>query len=146
MLAEGDKAPAFSLPDQNGKTHALKDYAGKWVLLYFYPKDDTTGCTKEACGIRDAWHDYEKAGIVVLGVSKDSVESHKKFEEKYSLPFTLLADTNKKLIEAYGAARGPFTARISYLIGSDGTIRKTYPKVDPAIHAPQILRDFEALQ
>ena len=137
-------APAFSLPDQNGKTHSLAHHAGKWVLLYFYPKDDTPGCTKEACGLRDAFDEYKKRGITVFGVSRDTVESHKKFEEKYGLPFTLLSDTDGSVIAAYGAA-GAFTKRISYLIDPTGVIRKTYPKVDPAIHAPEILKDFDSL-
>ena len=95
-------APAFALPDQNGTLHTLSDYRKQWVLLYFYPKDDTPGCTKEACSIRDSFPDFKKLGIAVLGVSTDSVKSHKKFEEKYGLPFTLLADTDKKVVELYG--------------------------------------------
>src|SRR3989344_1569394 len=94
-LKVGTKAPEFSLPDQNGKQHSLADYRGKWILLYFYPKDDTTGCTKEACAIRDNFANFEAINAKVLGVSKDSVESHKNFAQKYNLPFTLLSDTEK---------------------------------------------------
>ncbi|MDE2212998.1 MAG: peroxiredoxin [Patescibacteria group bacterium] len=145
MVKEGEEAPDFSLPDQNGALHSLSSERGRFVLLYFYPKDDTSGCTKEACGIRDAWDEYKKRGITVFGVSKDSVESHKKFEEKYNLPFTLLADPEGKVVKAYGAAGGLFTKRISFLIDSKGVIQKTYPKVDPAVHAPQILKDFDSI-
>src|SRR3990167_8144531 len=98
----GDMAPVFSLPDQNGKTHNLSDYKGKWVLLYFYPKDDTPGCTKEACGIRDSFGQLSTMAEVV-GISRDSVKSHKKFADKYGLPFTLLSDPEAKVIKAYGA-------------------------------------------
>lgn len=142
MLEIGTKAPDFTLPDQNGKKHKLSDYKGSHVLVYFYPKDDTPGCTKEACAIRDTWDDFSKKGIVVLGISKDTVESHKKFEEKYDLPFTILADPEKKVLKKYQALRGPFTARISYLIDPGGKILKIYPKVDPATHANEILKNF----
>src|SRR5512142_574142 len=102
MLKPGNKAPDFTLPDQEGKTHSLSDYAGEWVLLYFYPKDDTPGCTAEACGIRDNYDAYGDAEVTVLGVSTDSVKSHAKFVTKYALPFTLLADEEKKVVAAYG--------------------------------------------
>src|SRR3990172_8605750 len=101
-LSESDTAPDFELPDQDGNKHRLSDYRGRWVLLYFYPRDNTPGCTKEACGIRDAWTDFEAKNVVVLGVSTDSVSSHKKFETKHSLPFTLLADEGKEVVKAYG--------------------------------------------
>ena len=94
-------APDFSLPDQDGKIHKLSDYKGKWVLIYFYPKDDTPGCTVEACGIRDNFPKFQNSDLIVLGISKDSVASHKKFAEKYKLPFTLLADEAKEVIQAY---------------------------------------------
>jgi thioredoxin-dependent peroxiredoxin len=100
-LEVGGTAPDFTLPDQDGVMHTLSDYQGKWVLLYFYPKDDSSGCTKEACGIRDAFPHFEKLNVRVLGVSVDSVASHKKFAEKYKLPFTLLADEHKKVVNAY---------------------------------------------
>ena len=117
MLTTNTPAPDFSLLDHNAETQTLADYRGSWVLLYFYPKDDTPGCTKEACTIAEAYDVFQEEGIVVMGVSKDSVASHKKFREKYNLPFILLADTEKEVIEAYGAAKKPFgTKRISYLI------------------------------
>ena len=101
MLEIGTKAPDFELPDQNGKMHKLSDYAGKKVILYFYPKDNTAGCTKQACGFSERYPQFTEKGAVILGVSKDSVASHKKFEEKYGLAFTLLADPERKVIEAY---------------------------------------------
>src|SRR4051812_46560364 len=102
ILKEGDKAPAFTAHDQDGKLHSLKDYKGKKVVLYFYPQDDTETCTKEACNLRDNFASLKNKGIVVIGVSPDSEKSHKKFEGKYSLPFTLLADTEKEILQAYG--------------------------------------------
>lgn len=153
MLQEGTKAPDFSAQDQFEKTHTLADYAGKWLILYFYPKDDTPGCTKEACAIRDAWTDFSDAKISVLGVSKDSVASHMKFAEKYSLPFPLLADEDRKILQAYEAegeknlyGKMHFgTLRITYLINPDGVIAKAYPNVKPDKHAKQILEDFTEL-
>ncbi len=146
MLKVGDKASDFSLKDESGKKQTLKKYRGKWVVVYFYPKDDTPGCTKEACGIRDNYSAFQKQGIVVLGVSKDTPASHMKFKEKYSLPFTLLSDPEKKLIKAYGAARGNFTARISYVIDPKGKVVKVYSKVTPATHAGEILKDIKSLR
>lgn len=142
MLQTKTKAPDFELQDQNGKTHKLSDYKGSKVLVYFYPKDDTPGCTKEACSIRDAHADFSKLNLVILGISSDSVESHKKFAEKYNLPFILLADTDKKVIKAYDAD-GLFTKRISYLINEEGDIVKEYPNVDPNTHAAQIYEDIK---
>ncbi len=141
MLNVGELAPDFSLTDQNGDLHQLNDYQGKWVLLYFYPKDDTPGCTVEACALRDNYDKLEKLAVV-LGVSADSIDSHKKFVEKYHLPFTLLADPPKKVIEKYGAKGTPFNKRISYLINPQGVITKVYPKVDPSQHAGEILKDL----
>jgi thioredoxin-dependent peroxiredoxin len=154
MLKIGKKAPAFKLADQHGQAHTLKEYAGKWVLLYFYPKDDTPGCTKEACTIAEVYKDFKRLGVTVLGVSKDSVRSHKKFAEKYSLPFTLLSDESTEMIQKYKAwgektMRGKKymgTFRVSYLIAPDGTIAKVYPDVDPASHAPQLLADIKAIR
>jgi len=148
-LTEGAKAPAFTLLDQAGKIHELKDYRGKWVLLYFYPKDDTTGCTLEACAIRDSYGDFKKSKIVVLGVSIDSVKSHDKFAKKYDLPFTLLADEDKKLVNAYGVwGKKKFmgreymgTRRMSFLIDPRGKIAKIYEKVKPKEHAGEVLSD-----
>ncbi len=152
-LVIGDKAPAFALPDQEDKTHSLGDYKGKWVLLYFYPKDDTTGCTKEACTLRDYHGDFNKIKAVVLGVSKDSPRSHKKFIEKYDLPFTLLSDEQKIVHKAYGTwAKKKFlgkeymgTLRTSFLIDPTGKIAKIYEKVKPPIHAGEVLRDLVEL-
>jgi peroxiredoxin Q/BCP len=154
MLKTGRKAPTFKLADQDGKMHALKDYAGKWVLLYFYPKDDTPGCTKEACAIAEVYKDFKRLGVTVMGVSKDSVKSHKKFAEKYALPFTLLSDESTEMIQKYGAwgekmMRGKKylgTSRVSYLIDGEGKIAKVYPDVDPANHALQLLADLKAIQ
>ena len=150
----GNPAPTFSLPDQSGKIHKLSDYKGKYVLLYFYPKDDTPGCTTEACTIRDAWSKFKKAKLVVLGVSVDSVKSHDKFVKKYDLPFTLLADEDKKVVHAYNVW-GPKTfmgklyqgtARSSFLIDPKGKIAKIYEKVKPDKHAEEVLKDLAALQ
>jgi len=153
MLKVGQKAPGFHLPDQAGKEHDLKDYAGKWVLLYFYPKDDTPGCTVEACTLRDNFPEFKKLGIVVLGASADAVKKHAKFAEKYDLPFTLLADEEKKLVNAYGVwAKKKFMGREymgilrnSYLISPEGKIAKSYEGVKPAQHAEEVLADLRAL-
>ena len=145
----GADAPDFSLADQNGTMHTLADERGKWVLLYFYPKDDTPGCTTEACGIRDAWDDFKKKGIVVFGVSTDSVKSHGKFVAKYDLPFTLLADEEKAVVKAYGVW-GPKkfmgreflgTKRVSFLINPEGKIAKVYETVKPSEHAAEVLAE-----
>ncbi len=148
------QAPLFSLPDQNGKIHTLSSYLGKWVLIYFYPKDDTPGCTTEACVLRDAFPAFEKLDAVILGVSADTEKSHKKFEEKYSLPFTLLTDTEKSVINNYGVwAPKKFMGReflgilrTSFLINPEGKIVKVYEKVKPAKHAEEVLADLTAFQ
>lgn len=150
----GDNAPSFSLPDQDGKVHTLTDYRGRYVLLYFYPKDDTPGCTKEACAIRDADPDFSVLDAVVLGVSADSVKSHKKFAEKYELRFPLLADEDKKVVHAYGVwglkkfmgreYEGIF--RVSFLIDPEGKIAKVYDPVKPELHAQEVLADLKAFQ
>lgn len=153
MPAAGKKAPTFTLPDQDGKTHSLKDYAGRWVLLYFYPKDDTPGCTIEACTIRDQFQDFKKIKAVVLGVSTDSVESHKRFADAYELPFTLLADAEKKVVNLYGVwgeknmmgKKYMGTKRTSFLIAPDGKIAKVYENVKPPVHAGQVIADIRAL-
>ncbi len=147
-------APAFSLLDQDGKKRSLKEFRGKWVLLYFYPKDDTPGCTKEACAIRDGFPFFEKLDTVVLGVSTDSVKSHKKFIEKYKLPFTLLSDESKEVVELYGVwGKKKFmgreytgTFRKSLLIDPKGRIAKIYDEVKPAVHADEVLADLKALR
>lgn len=153
MLNIGTLAPDFTLLDQDGVSQSLKTYRGKYILLYFYPKDDTPGCTKEACTIADVYNDFSKLNVVVLGVSKDTPSSHKKFAEKYSLPFTLLSDTDAAVIETYGAWQEKTMfgktalgiSRISYLIDPEGKIVKVYPKVDPASHALEILKDIKSL-
>lgn len=148
------KAPDFTLQDQFDKTHSLKDYAGKWVVLYFYPKDDTPGCTKEACSFRDEFKEIESKGAVVLGVSKDSVKSHAKFAEKYNLNFPLLADVDLEIMKAYNAyglkkfmgREFEGTLRKTFLISPEGEIAKEYPKVTPKDHAVQIIKDLQELQ
>lgn len=150
-LKVGQKAPDFTLPDREGKNNKLSDYKGKRVLLYFYPKDDTPGCTKEACAIRDNFQDFKKLKITVLGVSVDSPKSHAKFIEKYELPFTLLSDEEKQAVKEYGVwAKKKFmgreymgTLRTSFLIGLDGRIEKIYENVKPAEHAEEILVDIK---
>ena len=147
MLEVGMKAPAFTLPDQNGEMHSLEDYRGQKVILYFYPKDNTAGCTKQACGFAERYPQILEKDAVVLGVSKDSVKSHKNFEEKYSLPFTLLSDTDHKVLEMYGAwgekknygkvSMG--TIRTTYLIDEEGTIIKAMGKVKAADNPAQML-------
>ncbi len=146
MLEIHTEAPDFSLLDEKGEKHTLSQYQGKWVLLYFYPKDDTPGCTKEACSLRDHALEYEENDLVVLGVSKDTTESHEKFISKYKLPFTLLADTEQKVIQVYGANGAIGTKRISYLINPDGEIEKAYPNVKPESHAEEVLQDLKNLR
>ena len=147
-IEEGKAAPAFTLPDANGNKVSLKDFAGKQVILYFYPRDDTPGCTKEACGFRDLWKDIRKAGAVVLGVSADSGESHQKFAAKYKLPFTLLSDPDRTTMKTYGAygekmMYGKKTVgviRSTVWIGPDGSVRKHWARVsDAAKHPEQVL-------
>ena len=146
-LKEGDKAPAFSVATNGGGRVSLADFKGQPVILYFYPKDDTPGCTKEACAFRDHFADFKKKGAVVLGVSTDAVKSHDKFVEKFKLPFTLLADEDKKIVEAYGVwGEKTFmgrkylgTHRVTFLIGADGRIKKIWPTVKPEEHAEEVL-------
>ncbi len=146
MLEIHTQAPDFSLLDEKHEKHTLSQYLDKWVLLYFYPKDDTPGCTKEACSIRDHALAYEENDLLVLGVSKDTSESHEKFISKYKLPFTLLADTEGKVIKLYGANSLTGTKRISYLINPDGEIEKVYPNVKPETHAEEVLADLQSLK
>lgn len=145
MLDVGINAPDFSLPDQDGVMHTLSQHRGSWVLLYFYPKDETPGCTTEACMLRDAWTEFQEQGIVVLGLSHDTVESHKKFAKKHRLPFPLLADTKKEVIKLYRSQAGFLTRRTSYLIDPQGQIVKTYPSVEPEKHAAEILEEVKLL-
>lgn len=146
-VAEGTKAPEFELKDNQGKVHKLSDYLGKTVVVYFYPKDDTTGCTTEACSFRDSYADFEKAGVPVIGISPDSESSHSKFIDKYELPFTLLSDPDHKTCEAYGVwglkkfmgreYDGVF--RTTFVVGPDGTIIKVFEKVKPTDHSLEVL-------
>jgi peroxiredoxin Q/BCP len=150
MLKEGDKAPDFTTKDQDGNAVKLSDFKGKKVVLYFYPKDDTPGCTKEACSFRDADAVYNKKGIKVFGVSTDSEKSHQKFISKYQLPFDLLADTEKELVEKYGvwAEKSMYgkkymgTIRKTFLVGEDGKIAKIFDKVNVSEHADEVLEAF----
>jgi peroxiredoxin Q/BCP len=150
MLKEGTTAPAFKTTDENGDTMSLKDLRGQKVVLYFYPKDDTPGCTKEACSFRDAFAKFKKQGINVLGVSPDSEASHKKFVTKYKLPFTLLADTDRSIAEAYGVwGEKKFMGRkymgvhrTTFLIDEKGKIKKIFEKVKPEDHASEVLEAF----
>lgn len=148
-------APDFALPDQNGDIKSLKDYAGKWVVLYFYPKDNTPGCTAEACSFRDERESIAAlGGAEIIGVSKDSVASHKKFANKHTLNFTLLSDESGTVTKAYGAwqEKSMFgrkymgIQRMTVIIGPNGNIVKEYPKADPRKHAAEIIRDLQALQ
>ena len=147
MLKAGDRAPDFSGSDQNGKTVRLSDYKGSKVVLYFYPKDMTPGCTVEACAFRDGHGALRKKGAVVLGVSKDGAASHKKFIEKHDLPFSLIADESGEIVKAYGAwgeksmygKKYMGILRITYIIGADGRIAAVFPKVKPATHADEVL-------
>lgn len=147
--AEGDPAPDFTLPDQRGRQHALSDYRGQWLLLYFYPKDGTPGCTKEACGIRDHFGRFEDLDTAVLGVSPDSVKSHREFAEEHDLPFTLLADAERKVVNQYGVWGAATidgeeietTHRVSFLIDPDGEIARVYGDVDPEAHATEVIAD-----
>jgi len=146
-LKEGDKAPAFTADTNGGGRVSLADFKGQNVILYFYPKDDTPGCTKEACAFRDEFAAFKKRGATVLGVSVDPVKSHDKFVEKYKLPYTLLADVDKKIVEAYGVwGQKTFMGRkylgvhrVTFLIGGDGRIKKIWPKVKPEEHAQEVL-------
>ena len=150
MLEIGTKAPEFTLPDQNGEMRALKDFRGKKVVLYFYPKDMTAGCSKQACGFAELYPHFMEKGAVVLGVSKDSVASHKKFEEKFGLPFTLLSDTEKEVIQAYDVWKekknygkvSMGVVRSTYLIDEEGIIIKAFGNVKAAENPEKILEEL----
>ena len=149
MLEVGKKAPDFKLPDQNGDMHSLKEYKGQKVILYFYPKDNTSGCTKQACGFAERYPLFKEKGAVILGVSKDTVASHKKFEEKYGLPFTLLSDTELEVIKAYDVLRpskdgkpSRSLIRSTYLIDEEGIITKAFAAVKPKDNAGQMLEEL----
>ncbi len=147
MLEKKFQVPDFELPDENGKLHKLSDYLGQYVLLYFYPKDDTPGCTTEACEFRDDYAEYDKAGVVILGVSPDSPKSHKKFKEKYNLPFVLLADEDHQVCEIYGVwgKKSMYgkeyygVLRTTFLIDIEGKLVEIFEKVKPKGHSQQIL-------
>ncbi len=147
MIPEKSVAPDFAMLDETGVSRKLSDYRGKDVVLYFYPKDDTPGCTAEACAFRDDYNDYEKAGVVILGVSADSPKSHAKFKEKYGLPFTLLSDEDHKVCEQYGVwAKKKMMGReymgilrTTYLISKEGVVKKVFENVKPAGHSQEIL-------
>jgi thioredoxin-dependent peroxiredoxin len=148
--AVGAPAPDFKLQDQNGKTHELKDYRGKWVALYFYPKDQTPGCTTQACEFRDNIFAFREAGAVILGVSVDDVESHKKFAEKHGLPFTILADSEKVVAKQYGVLKrflgvAELAKRDTFLIDPEGKIVRHYADVDPKGHSQLVLKDIKEL-
>jgi peroxiredoxin Q/BCP len=150
MIKEGNAAPDFTATNTNGETIRLKDLRGKKVVLYFYPKDDTPGCTKEACSFRDAFSDFRKHDIEVIGISTDSEASHKKFTTKYQLPFTLLADTDHSIADAYGVyGEKKFMGRtymgvkrMTFLIDEKGKVRKVFEKVKPEEHAREVLEAF----
>ena len=150
MLEVGTKAPDFTLPDQNGNMHSLSDYRGKKVILYFYPKDNTPGCTKQACGFAERYPKFTDKGAVVLGISKDSVASHKKFEEKYGLPFTILSDPELVAIQAYDVWQEKKNygktymgvVRTTYLIDEEGKIAKAFDKVKAADNPEQMLGEL----
>ncbi len=153
-LKVNQKAPNFNLPDQTGEFHQLSDYGGQWVFLYFYPRDNTPGCTKEACTLRDNFFDFKKNEVVVLGVSADSIDSHSKFSDKHKLSFPILSDVDRTVIKDYGAwsmkkvlgksFKG--IKRISFLINPQGKIAKVYDKVRPADHALEVLADIKKLK
>lgn len=150
VIQENQPAPDFNLPDEKGVIHKLSDYRGQSIILYFYPKDYTPGCTTEACSLRDNYSAFQKAGVVILGVSADSVKSHLKFKEKYHLPFPLLADEDHKVCEAYGVwgkkkmmgkeYEGIF--RTTFIISEDGTIKKVFENVKPAEHSQELLKEI----
>jgi thioredoxin-dependent peroxiredoxin len=148
VLAEGDKAPDFALPDQNGKTVKLSDLRGETVVLYFYPRADTPGCTTQACGIRDRSGEYAEAGVKVIGVSPDEPEKLEKFDDKYGLGFTLLGDVDHEVADAYGAwgeksmygKKYMGMLRSTFIIGPDGKIAKVFPKVQPKKHDDLVLK------
>ena len=150
MLEVGTKAPDFTVPDQNGNMHSLSDYRGKKVILYFYPKDNTPGCTKQACGFAERYPQFIEKGAVVLGISKDSVASHKKFEEKYGLPFTILSDPELVAIQAYDVWQEKKNygktymgvVRTTYLIDEEGKIAKAFDKVKAADNPEQMLGEL----
>jgi peroxiredoxin Q/BCP len=154
MLSQDQVAPNFTLPDQSGKEHTLEDYRGRWVVLYFYPKDLTPGCTTEACNFRDEFTDFQSLDAAIFGVSKDSIKRHQKFAEKYQLPFTLLSDESGEVCEKYEVWKEKSLygksfmgiVRTTYLINPDGKIAKIYPTVKVKDHVNEVLNDLETLK
>ena len=146
--ATGTDAPSFNLQDQNGEWHDLKDYQGQWLAVYFYPRDDTPGCTTEACNFRDNIYAFKEIGAAVVGISVDDVESHKEFSDKYKLPFTILADEDSSTAKAYGVLRDykliKLASRQSFLIDPEGKIAKHYADVDPDTHTDEVLGDIKS--
>jgi peroxiredoxin Q/BCP len=146
---EGSDAPSFKLQDQNGEWHTLEDYRGQWLAIYFYPKDDTPGCTTEACNFRDNIYAFKAIDAVVVGISVDDVESHKEFSDKYKLPFTILADSDNSTAKAYGVLKDykllKLASRQSFLVDPDGKIAKHYGDVDPDTHTGEVLADIKTL-
>ena len=148
-LMTGSDAPAFNLQDQNGEWHTLEEYKGQWLAIYFYPKDDTPGCTKEACNFRDNIYAFKAIDAAVVGISVDDVESHKKFSDKYKLPFTILADDSSETAKAYGVLRDykliKLASRQSFLVDPEGKIARHYADVDPDTHTDEVLADIKNL-
>lgn len=152
-LKQGQSAPDFTLPDQEGNEHTLSAMRGKWVLVYFYPKDDTPGCTVEACSVRDRFPKFKDLALTVFGISVDSVKSHAKFAQKYKLPFTLLSDEDKTVVKAYGVwGKKKFmgreymgTSRTSFLVDPKGCVAKIYENVKPEKHIDEVLADLGGL-
>lgn len=152
VLSAGQKAPEFELLDNEGNTHKLSDYRGQTIVVYFYPKDDTPGCTKEACAFRDTYADFKEAGVDIIGISPDSEKSHSKFIQKYELPFTLLSDTDHKICEAFGVwglkkymgreYEGVY--RTTFIIGPDGVVKRVFENVKPADHSQEVLAEVSA--
>lgn len=153
MLKQGLKAPLFTLSDQHGKKHSLSDYMGKWIILYFYPKDMTPGCTVEACNFRDEFPNFQNLNTIILGISKDSVERHAKFAEKYNLTFPLLSDADGKVCDTFGVWKEKSRYgrtflginRSTFLIDPQGKIARIYPKVNVKEHAAELLNDLQTL-
>lgn len=141
-LTVGTKAPGFTVKDTQGNTVSLSDYAGKTVVLYFYPKDDTPGCTKEACSFRDNYSVYQGKDVAVFGVSGDDESSHQAFTSKFNLPFPLLADTNKTIMQSYDVDGGGYAKRVTYIIDGSGTISHVYTTINTATHAEDIIADL----
>lgn len=146
LVQVGERAPAFEVPDQEGRPRTLAEFAGRPVVLYFYPKDATPGCTREACAFRDAWDRIQETGAVVLGVSRDDVASHARFAAEHELPFPLLADTDGQVVRAYGVGESfGMPNRVTFLVGPDGLVRRVYPRVDPGVHADEVIAALREL-